>query len=50
MSGQGAAAAAIVMAAIGYLAWKVGLGGRKRPARRGPDVPVSKLVRRPPKR
>jgi hypothetical protein len=38
----------IVAAAIAYLVWKIGFASRRRPKKRGPDVPASRLVRRKP--
>lgn len=39
---QDFAAAAIVVAALAYLVWKIGFGGR-RPPRKGPDVSLAKV-------
>jgi len=37
----------IVVAALGYLVWKLSAGSRpKRRGRKGPDVPVSNLTRK----
>jgi len=36
----------IVGAALGYLVWKLGLEGRPREKKRGPDVKASRLIRK----
>ena len=36
--------------AVAYLVWKLGFASRPRRVKRGPDVPVSRLVRRRPPR
>jgi len=50
MSAQAWGAALIVVLALCYLVWKLGFASRPRRRKRGPDVPVSRLVRRRPNR
>ncbi len=50
MSAQGWGAALVVVGAVAYLVWKLGFASRPRRVKRGPDVPVSRLVRRRPPR
>lgn len=48
MSWQGWSAGALVVAAVVYLVWKMGFASRPRQKKKNvPDVPVSRLVRRP---
>jgi hypothetical protein len=47
---QPIAAGAVVALAVIYLVWKLGFEGRKPRRKRGPDVPVSRLVRKRPSR
>jgi len=47
---QPIAAGVVVALAVVYLVWKLGFEGRKPRRKRGPDVPVSRLVRKPPSR
>jgi hypothetical protein len=50
VSAQAWGAALVVLGALGYLGWKLGFASRPRRQKRGPDVPVSRLVRRRPNR
>ncbi len=50
MSWQAWSAGLIVVAAVAYLVWKMGFASRPRRKKNAPDVPVSRLVRRRPKR
>ncbi len=45
MSWQAVATAVVVAAAALYLVYKVAIASRPRTRRKGPDVPVSRLVR-----
>ena len=47
MSWQAWSAGLIVVADVAYLVWKVGFSTRRPRKKAGPDVPVSRLVRRP---
>ncbi|MBX3246171.1 MAG: hypothetical protein KF901_03235 [Myxococcales bacterium] len=46
MGWQAWAAGAVVLLAVAYLVWKLGIAPRRPRVRRGPDVPVSRLVRK----
>ncbi|MCB9634199.1 MAG: hypothetical protein H6721_18915 [Sandaracinus sp.] len=46
---QPIAAGVVVALACVYLVWKLGFSDRKPRRKRGPDVPVAKLVRKTPK-
>ncbi|MCB9602851.1 MAG: hypothetical protein H6720_21240 [Sandaracinus sp.] len=46
---QPIAAGVVVALASVYLVWKLGFADRKPRRKRGPDVPVRKLVRKTPK-
>jgi uncharacterized membrane-anchored protein YhcB (DUF1043 family) len=46
MTWQEPAVIFIVGAAVGYLVWKLGLDGRPKAKKRGPDVRVSALTRK----
>jgi hypothetical protein len=48
MSWQPIAAGVVVVLAVAYLVWKLAFEGRKPRRKRGPDVPVSRLVRKRP--
>lgn len=43
---QAWAAGGVVLLAIAYLVWKLGIAPRRPRTKRGPDVPVSRLVRK----
>lgn len=40
----------VVVLAVIYLVWKLGFEGRAPKKKRGPDVPLSRLVRKRPDR
>jgi hypothetical protein len=48
MTWQGVVVAIVVAAALGYAVWRLGGFRRKHQARKRPDVPLSRLKRRPP--
>jgi hypothetical protein len=40
----------LVVGAVAFLVWKIGISGASRPRKRGPDVPADRLLkkRKPP--